>query len=73
MGGTYTLPGVDVVAATGDHGYPGAGVDNYPAAFAGVTAAGGTSLSAAEQRTGRPRLRGVRVVAEQRLGRKLGL
>ena len=47
VGGTYTLPGVDVVAATGDHGYPGAGVDNYPAAFAGVTAAGGTSLSAA--------------------------
>jgi hypothetical protein len=47
IGGTYTLPGVDVVAATGDHGYPGAGVDDYPAAFAGVTAAGGTSLSAA--------------------------
>ena len=28
VGGSYTLPGVDVVAATGDHGYPGAGVDN---------------------------------------------
>ncbi|MGZ4341816.1 MAG: hypothetical protein ACXVHX_07110 [Solirubrobacteraceae bacterium] len=51
-GGTYTLPGVDIVAATGDHGYPGAGVDNYPAAFAGVTAAGGTSLSAASNGQG---------------------
>ena len=36
-----------VVAATGDHGYPGAGTDNYPAAFAGVTAAGGTTLALA--------------------------
>jgi hypothetical protein len=45
--GTYTFPGVDVVAATGDHGYPGAGTDNYPAAFAGVTAAGGTTLALA--------------------------
>ena len=36
-----------IVAATGDHGYPGAGVDNYPAAFPGVTAAGGTTLSGA--------------------------
>lgn len=52
VGGSYTLPGVDVVAATGDHGYPGAGVDNYPAAFAGVTAAGGTSLSAASNGQG---------------------
>ncbi|MGZ4330960.1 MAG: hypothetical protein ACXVXL_23510 [Solirubrobacteraceae bacterium] len=51
-GGTYTLPGIDIVAATGDHGYPGAGVDNYPAAFAGVTAAGGTSLSAASNGQG---------------------
>jgi hypothetical protein len=45
--GTYTFPGVEVVAATGDHGYPGAGTDNYPAAFAGVTAAGGTTLALA--------------------------
>jgi hypothetical protein len=52
VGGSYTLPGVAVVAATGDHGYPGAGVDNYPAAFAGVTAAGGTSLSAASNGQG---------------------
>jgi hypothetical protein len=52
VGGSYTLPGVDVVAATGDHGYPGAGIDNYPAAFAGVTAAGGTSLSAASNGQG---------------------
>jgi hypothetical protein len=52
VGGSYTLPGVDVVAASGDHGYPGAGVDNYPAAFAGVTAAGGTSLSAASNGQG---------------------
>ena len=36
-----------IIAATGDHGYPGAGVDNYPAAFPGVTAAGGTTLSGA--------------------------
>ena len=46
------MPGIDVVAATGDHGYPGAGVDNYPAAFAGVTAAGGTSLSPASSGQG---------------------
>ena len=51
-GGSYTLPGAAVVAATGDHGYPGAGVDNYPAAFAGVTAAGGTSLSPASNGQG---------------------
>ena len=51
-GGSYTLPGVDVVAAAGDHGYPGSGVDNYPAAFAGVTAAGGTSLSPASNGQG---------------------
>ncbi len=39
--------GAAIIAATGDHGYPGAGVDNYPAAFPGVTAAGGTTLSGA--------------------------
>ena len=45
--GVSTFPGSTVIAATGDHGYPGAGTDNYPAAFPGVTAAGGTSLSGA--------------------------
>ncbi|HEY1713593.1 MAG TPA: hypothetical protein VGG07_11860 [Solirubrobacteraceae bacterium] len=52
--GTSSLPsgvgsfsGAAVIAATGDHGYPGAGVDNYPAAFPGVTAAGGTTLAGA--------------------------
>ncbi|MGH2888189.1 MAG: hypothetical protein ACRDNJ_01030, partial [Solirubrobacteraceae bacterium] len=42
-----TLPAGSVIAATGDHGYLGAGTDDYPAAFPGVTAAGGTTLSAA--------------------------
>ena len=46
--GTYTFPHVATVAATGDTGYPGAGADNYPAAFPGVTAAGGTTLTAAD-------------------------
>ncbi len=44
--GTYSWPGVSVIAATGDHGYLGAGVDAYPAAYPTVTAAGGTSLAA---------------------------
>ncbi|MGH2916717.1 MAG: hypothetical protein ACRDMX_17200, partial [Solirubrobacteraceae bacterium] len=43
----FTLPSVPVIAATGDHGYVGSGTDNYPAAFPGVTAAGGTTLTAA--------------------------
>ncbi|HUZ83357.1 MAG TPA: hypothetical protein VMU66_01585, partial [Gaiellales bacterium] len=43
----FTLPSVPLVAATGDHGYPGSGLDNYPAALPGATAAGGTSLSEA--------------------------
>ncbi|HUB03731.1 MAG TPA: hypothetical protein VMA76_01620 [Solirubrobacteraceae bacterium] len=45
--GQYTFPGVAVIAATGDSGYMGGGADAYPAAFPGVTAAGGTSLAAA--------------------------
>ncbi|HTU96637.1 MAG TPA: hypothetical protein VMF14_12405, partial [Solirubrobacteraceae bacterium] len=45
--GVGSFSGAAVIAATGDHGYPGAGVDNYPAAFPGVTAAGGTTLSLA--------------------------
>ncbi len=45
--GAGTFSGAAIIAATGDHGYPGAGVDNYPAAFPGVTAAGGTTLSGA--------------------------
>ncbi len=46
-GGTYTFSGVATVAATGDNGYVGTAADNYPAAFPGVTAAGGTSLGPA--------------------------
>src|ERR1700743_4025961 len=45
--GVGSFSGAAVIAATGDHGYPGAGVDNYPAAFPGVTAAGGTTLAGA--------------------------
>jgi hypothetical protein len=45
--GVSSFPGAAIIAATGDHGYVGAGVDNYPAAFPGVTAAGGTTLSGA--------------------------
>jgi len=47
IGGTYTFPGAAVIAATGDSGYLGVGTDAYPAAFPGVTAAGGTSLTPA--------------------------
>ena len=47
IGGTYTFPGTAVIAATGDTGYLGVGTDAYPAAYPGVTAAGGTSLSPA--------------------------
>ncbi len=42
--GTVNWPGVATIAATGDSGYVGPGKDDYPAASAGVTAAGGTSL-----------------------------
>ncbi|MGH2896550.1 MAG: hypothetical protein ACRDPM_25215, partial [Solirubrobacteraceae bacterium] len=45
--GVGSFSGASVIAATGDHGYPGAGVNNYPAAFPGVTAVGGTTLSGA--------------------------
>ena len=47
--GTYTFgpDGPAVIAATGDSGYLGGGADAYPAAFPGVTAAGGTTLSPA--------------------------
>ena len=47
IGGTYTFSTTAVIAATGDSGYVGNGTDNYPAALAGVTAAGGTSLAPA--------------------------
>ena len=46
----FVPSGVATVAATGDQGYVGTltpGFDNYPAAFPGVTAAGGTSLAPA--------------------------
>jgi hypothetical protein len=55
IGGTYTFPGTAVIAATGDSGYLGVGTDAYPAAYPGVTAAGGTSLSPA---AGGPSARG---------------
>lgn len=45
--GTYTFPGITTVAASGDDGYLGSGVNNYPAAMGGVTAAGGTTLEPA--------------------------
>jgi hypothetical protein len=47
--GTYTFgsSGPAVIAATGDTGYLGVGEDAYPAAFPGVTAAGGTTLAPA--------------------------
>jgi hypothetical protein len=47
IGGTYTFAQAAVIAATGDSGYLGVGTDAYPAAFPGVTAAGGTSLTPA--------------------------
>ena len=48
----FTVPfGAALIAATGDHGYPGAGIDDYPAALPGVTAAGGTMLSEASAAT----------------------
>ena len=52
----FTPSGVPTVAATGDQGYVGSltpGSDNYPAAFPGVTAAGGTSLAPAASSTAR--------------------
>ena len=52
----FTPSGVPTVAATGDQGYVGTltqGFDNYPAAFPGVTAAGGTSLAPAATFTAR--------------------
>ena len=50
--GSFTFPGVATVAATGDFGYTGVGQDNYPAAYADVTAAGGTKLTPASSGTG---------------------
>ncbi|HUA70929.1 MAG TPA: hypothetical protein VMA96_07605 [Solirubrobacteraceae bacterium] len=47
ISGTFTFPGTAVIAATGDSGYLGVGNDAYPAAFPGVTAAGGTTLTPA--------------------------
>jgi hypothetical protein len=43
--GAFTFAGVATVAAAGDSGYVGAGQSEYPAALAGVTAAGGTTLT----------------------------
>ncbi|HEX4010091.1 MAG TPA: hypothetical protein VHX62_08790 [Solirubrobacteraceae bacterium] len=55
ISGTYTFPGVAVVAATGDSGYDGPGSDAYPAALPGVTAAGGTTLSPSTSSAPSPR------------------
>ncbi|MGO9901167.1 MAG: hypothetical protein ACLP0J_16070 [Solirubrobacteraceae bacterium] len=41
----YSFPGVSVVAGTGDNGFNA--TDFYPAAFAGVSAAGATTLASA--------------------------
>ena len=41
------FPGVETVAAAGDSGYLGPGENQYPAALADVTAAGGTTLTPA--------------------------
>jgi Fibronectin type III domain len=45
--GHYTFPGITTVAASGDSGYPGPFNNDFPAALAGVTAAGGTTLEPA--------------------------
>ena len=45
ISGTVTWSGVATIAASGDDGYVGPGEDDYPAALAGVTAAGGTTLT----------------------------
>jgi hypothetical protein len=45
--GTYTFPGITTVAASGDNGYLGSNTNDYPAALADVTAAGGTTLEPA--------------------------
>ena len=55
ISGTYTFPGVAVIAATGDNGYDGPGWDAYPAALPGVTAAGGTTLSPSTSAAPSPR------------------
>jgi subtilase family serine protease len=49
--GTFSFAGVATVAATGDSGYVGASENQYPASLASVTAAGGTSLTAASDPT----------------------
>ncbi len=46
FGGTYTFAHASVIAATGDNGYLNPAVDAYPASLPGVTAAGGTTLTA---------------------------
>ncbi len=43
--GTWTFPGVAVIASTGDTGYIAGGEGSYPATLPGVTAAGGTNLA----------------------------
>ncbi len=45
--GDYTFNGITTVAASGDSGYPGGSSNDFPAALAGVTAAGGTTLEPA--------------------------
>ena len=50
-GNTWTHPGVPTVFGTGDSGTPTSGVF-YPAAYPGVTAAGGTNLISSPSQTG---------------------
>lgn len=51
----FVFPGVATVASTGDLGYTPTGAEVFPAAFAGVTAAGATALFNSQ----RPSARGV--------------
>ena len=72
--GTFTFTGVATVASAGDTGYMSPYWYAYPAALPGVTAAGGTTLRRTHDRDPhRARLQRGRVVAERRLGRRLGL
>jgi hypothetical protein len=50
--GTFTFNGVQTVAAAGDSGYLGVNQNQYPAALAGVTSAGATSLDPSQTARG---------------------
>jgi hypothetical protein len=63
--GQVTFTGISVIAATCDNGYLGTSGDAYPAAFAGVTAAGGTTLT---PDSGTPTARGFAETAWSKAG-----